>query len=112
MSTSAFSKISNRDIGRKLNKCIKGCNDDTQATIEHITTIIRKFRLVLFDRRGLPTDINDIQSFIRTNKAIVEVVVDLWHKVNIYTRHELLHTDVIHHFHPQLSLYVKRFLQQ
>lgn len=97
INTSANDPILSRDHDKfhHLSQHFVGCSGDLQTMINFITETNRKARLVVIDFAGLSTNVDDLQHFINSNKSIIEVSVDVGHKVNVYTRHELLHRDDI-----------------
>ncbi|KAI8970011.1 hypothetical protein BDF20DRAFT_825973, partial [Mycotypha africana] len=95
--SNANSPILSRDCKQKehLHQQFVGYSGDMQTMIDFMTETNRKVRLVIIDFAGLSTDMDDLRHFVKTNKRILEVTVDEGHKVSVFTRHELLHSDEI-----------------
>ncbi|KAG2218997.1 hypothetical protein INT45_007659 [Circinella minor] len=87
--TSANDPISGRDATTPP-YTFDDCSGNTQDLINKITKSARPIRLVIIDYAGLSTNPDDIKLFISLNKSIREVVVDIGHKVEVYSRHDLL----------------------
>ncbi|ORE06578.1 hypothetical protein BCV72DRAFT_121138 [Rhizopus microsporus var. microsporus] len=66
------------------------CSGNTQDLITKITNSARQIRLVVIDYAGLSTNPDDIRLFISLNKSIREVVMNIGHKVEVYSRYDLL----------------------
>lgn len=66
------------------------CSGNTQDLITKITKSARQIRLVVIDYAGLSTNLDNIKLLISLNKSVREVVVDIGHKVEIYSRHDML----------------------
>ncbi|KAI8381400.1 uncharacterized protein BYT42DRAFT_634634 [Radiomyces spectabilis] len=60
-----------------------------------INDSIRNVRLVTIDFAGFCTSTDHLRHFFRMNKTVVEIVVDLGHKSDVFTRHQLLKDDQI-----------------
>ncbi|KAI9269616.1 hypothetical protein EDC94DRAFT_535908 [Helicostylum pulchrum] len=97
INTSANDPILSRDYNKfpRSSRSLAGCIGDSQTMIDFITETNRKVRLVVIDFAGLSTNVDDLRHFIKNNRSISEVSVDESHKVNVYTRYELLHGDDI-----------------
>ncbi|KAI7896476.1 uncharacterized protein EV154DRAFT_492417 [Mucor mucedo] len=107
--TSANDPINSRDYDMP-NLCsdqVK-CSGNTQDMIKFLATTSQKVRLVAIDFAGMSTNVDDLRCFIKSSKAIKELVVDEGHKITVFTRHELLHNDdIINKFNCRRGL-VKR----
>lgn len=66
------------------------CSGNTQDLITKITKLARQICLVVIGYAGLSTYPDDIRLFISLNKSIREMVVDIGHKVEAYSRYDLL----------------------
>jgi hypothetical protein len=84
--TSAASDIQSRDHAdnRKWLKDLPRCAGNTQDLYQAISDSHRKVRLIIIDFAGLCTNIDYLRHFLQTNKTIVEIVVDLGHKVDVF----------------------------
>ncbi|KAI9282285.1 hypothetical protein BY458DRAFT_552508 [Sporodiniella umbellata] len=87
--TSANDPLAERDAA-KLPYDFDACSGNTQDLIAKTTKSARQIRLVVIDYAGLSTNPDDIRLFISLNKSIQEVVVDVGHKVEVYSRYDLL----------------------
>lgn len=87
--TSANDPIAERDATTPP-YAFDDCSGNTQDFITKITKSARQIRLVVIDYAGLSTNPDDIRLFISLNKSIREVVVDIGHKVEVYSRYDLL----------------------
>ncbi|KAG0172635.1 hypothetical protein DFQ28_007651 [Apophysomyces sp. BC1034] len=87
--TSANDPIAERDVTAPT-YAFEDCSGNTQDLITKITKSPRRVRLVIIDYAGLTTNPDDMKLFISLNKSIREVVVDVGHKVHVYSRHDLL----------------------
>ncbi|KAI8093749.1 uncharacterized protein BX664DRAFT_113602 [Halteromyces radiatus] len=88
-STSAYDPTAERDATTPP-YAFDDCSGNTLDLIAKITKSARQIRLVVIDYAGLSTNPDDIKLFISLNKSIREVVVDISHKVEIYSRHDIL----------------------
>ncbi|ORX52378.1 hypothetical protein DM01DRAFT_1061001 [Hesseltinella vesiculosa] len=97
--TSANDPIAERDATSPAYK-FEDCSGNTQDLIAKITKSTRDVRLVVIDHAGFSTNPNDIQLFLSSNKSVKEIVVDAGHKVEVYSRHDLLHNNqILNKFH-------------
>lgn len=104
INTAASDPIAARDHNDvELN--LDDCSGNTQAMIKSITNSVGKVRLVIIDYRGLSINIDDLYQFIKINKNISELVVNIGHTVEVYSRHDLLYNgSVIGLFRGQTGL--------
>ncbi|KAI9486943.1 MAG: hypothetical protein EXX96DRAFT_535145 [Benjaminiella poitrasii] len=98
--TNADTLIEDRDYEEKKTKLdIKNSHGDCQDSIKMSD---KKVRLVVISFSGLstnPGDIYDFVKYVRKKRRIQwnlkEIVVDMGYKVEIFTRHQLLHDDKV-----------------
>lgn len=86
--TSANDPIAERDA-KTPPYTFEDCSGNTQDLITKITKSSRQIRLVVIDYAGLSTNPDDIKLFLSLSKFVREVVVDIGHKVEVYSRHDL-----------------------
>ncbi|OBZ80550.1 hypothetical protein A0J61_11401, partial [Choanephora cucurbitarum] len=87
--TSLNDPIAERDVTTPL-YTFDDCSGNTQDLITKITKSARQIRLVVVDYTGFSTNPGGIRLFISLNKSVREVVVDVGHKVEVYSRYDLL----------------------
>ncbi|KAL0093749.1 hypothetical protein F4703DRAFT_1717643, partial [Phycomyces blakesleeanus] len=87
--TSANDLIADRDV-TTLPYTFNDYSGNTQDLITKITKSARQIRLVVIDHSGLTTNPDNIRLFISLNKSIQELVEDIGHKVEVYSRYDLL----------------------
>ncbi|OAD78969.1 hypothetical protein PHYBLDRAFT_164063 [Phycomyces blakesleeanus NRRL 1555(-)] len=87
--TSANDLIADRDV-TTLPYTFDDYSGNTQDLITKITKSARQIRLVVIDHSGLTTNPDNIRLFISLNKSIQELVEDIGHKVEVYSRYDLL----------------------
>ncbi|KAI8369390.1 uncharacterized protein BYT42DRAFT_107918 [Radiomyces spectabilis] len=92
--TSADDPIAERDATTP-GYTFEDCSGNTQDLISKITKSARQIRLVIIDYAGLSINPDDIKLFISLNKHIREVIVDIGHRVEVYSRHDLLENPKI-----------------
>ncbi|KAI7896615.1 hypothetical protein EV154DRAFT_411329, partial [Mucor mucedo] len=86
--TSANDPIAERDATTPL-YTFEDRSGNTQDLITKITKSSRQIRLVVIDYAGLSTNPDNIKLFLSSSKSVREVVVDIGHKVEVYSRHDL-----------------------
>ncbi|ORX44037.1 hypothetical protein DM01DRAFT_1340591 [Hesseltinella vesiculosa] len=93
--TSSSSDLQSRDYNgnRKWLHDIQLCSGNTQDMHEFISSSNRKIRLVTIDFAGFCTNIDHLRKFFIVNKSVVEIVIDMGHKVEVYTRRQILKDD-------------------
>ncbi|KAI8377761.1 uncharacterized protein BYT42DRAFT_479246, partial [Radiomyces spectabilis] len=107
--TNASDPISARDANSKPSSIpqFQDSSGTMQDMMETITKSPKKIRLVVIDYAGLTTDPDDLKWFMQANKQIEEVVVDIGHKVEIYSRKDLKKESILQKFNCRTSC-VKR----
>ncbi|CEI90395.1 hypothetical protein RMCBS344292_04721 [Rhizopus microsporus] len=94
--TNADTLIHDRDYIKKKNTIkIKNSHGDCQDLLDFITMSDKKIRLVIISFPGLSTSPSDVYDFVKNHRNLKEIVVDMGYKVEIFTRHQLLHDDKI-----------------
>ncbi|KAI7894412.1 uncharacterized protein EV154DRAFT_385875, partial [Mucor mucedo] len=91
LNTSSSSDIISRDYNddKKWLDEVTNCIGNTQDMIDELNICSRKIRLVTIDFAGLCTNPDFLRRFFKANKIVVELVVDLGHKVDMINHRQL-----------------------
>ncbi|KAI8065873.1 hypothetical protein BC940DRAFT_222284, partial [Gongronella butleri] len=68
---------------------------NTQDMFETINQSSRKIRLVTIDFAGFCINTDDLRHFFHINKSVIEIVVDLGHKVEVFICRQILKNDEV-----------------
>ncbi|KAG1175470.1 hypothetical protein G6F70_004089 [Rhizopus microsporus] len=89
--SSADMEFSKRDTSKKSLKFM----ESFKYLLLFLKAETRMVRLIAIDYAGLSTNVEDLRSLVNNHKCVKEIVIDKGHRVELFSRKQLLKDDEV-----------------
>ncbi|KAG1212634.1 hypothetical protein AB4K20DRAFT_1865651 [Rhizopus microsporus] len=94
--SSADMEFSKRDTSKKSLKFMESFKSSFMIDLLlFLKAETRMVRLIAIDYAGLSTNVEDLRSLVNNHKCVKEIVIDKGHRVELFSRKQLLKDDEV-----------------